>query len=103
LGDEQKNAIDIEQNRVRIDAVVAKYEMYVALSKIPTSVPIAVGCNAAIATAAAPVPDREICHRVSVNRCRMLTMKANATPEWQARIVERRQSIGGGLSTRGAC
>jgi hypothetical protein len=27
----------------------------------------------------------------------------NAAPEWQARTLERKQEIGGGLSTRGAC
>jgi hypothetical protein len=28
---------------------------------------------------------------------------SNAAPEWQARTLERKQEIGGGLSTRGAC
>ena len=27
----------------------------------------------------------------------------NAAPEWQARTLERKQGIGGGLSTQGAC
>jgi hypothetical protein len=28
---------------------------------------------------------------------------SNAAPEWQARTLERKQRIDGGLSTRGAC
>jgi len=33
----------------------------------------------------------------------LLTDPSNAGPEWQARLFKRKQGIGGGLSTPGAC
>ena len=34
---------------------------------------------------------------------RAILEPSNAAPEWQARALDRRLNIGGGLSTRGAC